>query len=157
MDIEEVKQFLDENKELPEVAQLVEQLADRRVNQALSKWNAELPGKIENAIHDRKQRDEERRSKVEQVRSQINNKLAEAKIEQQWIEPFLPEDLEPFADNEEQFQGFMEKTIGTVQTMRESFLKEKYSTHPPIGGGLQKEVNPEQEFFDRARASALKG
>ena len=133
MTIEDVKAFITQNENDEQVKAFVDSLADKRVTSAQQKWEKLFPERVNEAIA---ARDAQARA-MEERRTQVSLKLGElfteAKIDSDWAEPFMPEDLGALSDDD--IEPTAERIIGTVKTLRENFLKDKYGAPAPRGGG----------------------
>ena len=148
MNIAEIKQYIEENSDDPEVQTLVNSLADKRVNQARQKWETELPERIDTEIAKRQEREQAQQERRIQVSEQLGDRFTEAKMDPEWAEPFLPADLADIDD--EQIDVVAQDVIKQVQDLRNRFLNDRYSGSTPKGGGASTQKDPQDAEFRRA-------
>ena len=148
MNATEIKQYIEENGDDPEVQTLVNSLADKRVNQARQKWETELPERIDTAIAERDQREQSQRERRIQVSEQLGELFAEARIQPDWAEPFLPPDLAAIGDD--QIPEIAESVTAKVNDLRERLLNDRFSAPPIKGGGASTQKDPEAAEFRKA-------
>lgn len=148
MNVDEIREYIEQNSDEPAVQQLVDSLADKRVNQAREKWERELPERVDTEIAKREEREQQRQQRRAQVSEQLGDRFAEEKIDPDWATPFLPEDLADVED--EQVPEVAEHVIGQVRDMREKLLSEKYTGKPPAGGSDSSGTDPSVREFRKA-------
>ncbi len=125
MDLNEIKTYLESNKEDPEVVKYLEQIADKRVNGALFKAEQKYKQDLESQVQERVKAQLEsdrviqaRMNKIEQV---FSGNLATYK------EMGLKVMGEIGADTDEVFESKLDQTT-------KSFLKAIGSQKTPVGG-----------------------
>ena len=147
MNVEQIQEALENDAE---VKAYVDSLADKRVTAAHEKWEKQFPERVKQAMETR---DAEARA-MEERRTQVSLKLGElfeqAKIDTDWAEPFMPEDLGALSDDD--IEPTAERIIGTVKQLRENLLRETYGAPAPRGGGSVKETTNEVSSAEMARA-----
>ena len=148
MEIEEIKQFLKENEENPEVQRFVDSLADKRVTQARSKWEEQLPERLEKELKTRAETERARVERETQVQESLIGLLAEKKVQMEYAEPFLPSNLAEIAD--EALPEIVESIATKALEHREKIHKTIWAGKPPMGSN-----NPMVESTDKFKQSVL--
>ena len=71
MELNEIKEYIDANRDNPEVSKYLDQIADKRVNMALAKAEAkyqkDFEQKIQNEIEAREERDRANRARLQMI------------------------------------------------------------------------------------------
>ena len=129
MELNEIKEYLEANKENPEVLKYLDQIADKRVNTALAKAEAkyqkDIDQKIETEITARADRDRASRARIEKIETLFTEKG----LDETYKELGFKLLGEIGADTEEVLESKLTETLGTVQKLR-------FSNSPPkVGSG----------------------
>ncbi len=150
MNAAEIKEYIEQNSDDTEVQSLVDSLADKRVNQARQKWETELPERVDTAIAEREQREQQQRERRIHVSEQLGQHFTEAGLQPEWVEPFLPEDLATIEDDA--IPELAEEITATVQDLREKMLSNAYTNRSaPKGGSAAAEPqDPKKTEFRKA-------
>ena len=148
MNATEIKQYIEENGDDPEVQSLVDSLADRRVNQAKQTWERDLPQRIDTEIAKRQEREQAQQERRAYVGEQLGERFTEARLDLDWAEPFLPVDLADIED--EQIDVVAQDVIKQVQDLRNRFLNDRFSAPPIKGGGASTQKDPSATEFRQA-------
>lgn len=111
MDEETIKQAIEAGPE--GVKRLVESEADRRVNQAKAKWDAEFQGHVENAVNERLEANRQHQEKAERLAARFKEKLAERDVKETFAEPFTP-DFGALVDEEDEGESKLDEIVERV-------------------------------------------
>jgi len=128
MEIENIKEFLETNEE---AKRFVESLADKRVTQARTKWETELPSKIEAELEQRAKIEAERQERETRLRTMLGDRLTEAKIDFDLASDFLPETFE-----EDDIEKIVSSVGERVEKLRQIVLKKTFGNAKPPQGGI---------------------
>ena len=149
MNIAEIREFITENEADSEVKAFIDSLSDKRVNQARKTWENEIPKRVDTEIAARQERERQADERRVHVSEQLGDYFAEAKLQPEWVEPFLPDDLATIEDD--QIPEIAGQITERVQDLRQRLLTERYTGTTPKGGGNSGEgKDPEAAEFRKA-------
>lgn len=84
MTFDEVRQFISETGDSPEIKKYLDSLADQRVTQALKtareKWEAEIPERLQAVIDERARKEKERQQRIDENRNIALRKIKDLQI-----------------------------------------------------------------------------
>lgn len=145
MELNEIKEYLEANKDNAEVSKYLDQIADKRVNMALSKAEAkyqkDLEQRIENEIKARGERDRAQRARLEM----IDERFTKAGMDEHFKELGLKALGDVGADTDEVLESKLAETLSMVARVR-------FSNPTPKGGNSEM---PDQDVQALRKAAGL--
>lgn len=128
MELNEIKEYIDANKENTEVSKYLDQIADKRVNMALAKAEAkyqkDFEQKIQSEIEAREERDRAQRARLQM----IDDRFTAKGLEESYKELGMKALGDVGADTDE----VLESKINEVLCM---IARTRYGGSTPKGGG----------------------
>lgn len=127
MELNEIKEYIDTNRDNPEVSKYLDQIADKRVNMALAKAEAkyqkDFEQKIQNEIEAREERDRAQRARLEM----IDGRFTKAGMDEHSKELGFKALGDVGADTDEVLESKLAETLSMIARVR-------YSNQTPKGG-----------------------
>ena len=120
MELNEIKEYIDTNRDNPEVSKYLDQLADKRVNMALAKAEAkyqkDFEQKIQNEIEAREERERANRARLQM----IDERFTKAGMDDHFKELGLKALGDIGADTDEVLESKLADTLSMVAKVRYS-------------------------------------